>query len=111
MSSDYDFDTEIVDISEFFSHGDAGSAAAQTEDTTEQKSTFGEVDSPIKELKSIILSLDWEITDEIADDFVAEIDKLSEIWKADTTVTSFLQILRALGKYLRTHKGTTPPHK
>lgn len=106
MSSSETFDTEIVDISEFFSSKESSSGR---EDESENKSTFNAVDSPIKELKAIILSLDWEITDEIADNFISEVDRLQDVWKADKSVISFLQILRALGKYLRTHKADAHP--
>ncbi len=105
MSSNETFDTGIVDISEFFSGGDS----SFNEEESENKSTFNEVDSPIKELKAIILSLDWEITDDIADSFITEIDRLSDVWQSDKSVVSFLSILRALGKYLRTHKADAHP--
>ena len=105
MSSSETFDTGIVDISEFFSGGDS----SFNEEESEKKSTINEVDSPIKELKAIILSLDWEISDEIADSFITEVDRLSDVWQSDKSVVSFLSILRALGKYLRTHKADAHP--
>jgi hypothetical protein len=105
LGSNETFDTDIVDISEFFSSGSSGFR----DDEPDKKSTFNEIDSPIKELKAIILSLDWEITDEIADGFIAEVDRLSDVWKSDKSVLAFLHILRALGKYLRTHKADAHP--
>ena len=51
---DEDFDTDNVDLFEFTS----------------------EEESPLTQLKSIILSLDWEITDEILQDLIDEIERL-----------------------------------
>ncbi|MDY7030753.1 MAG: hypothetical protein SVY10_02455 [Thermodesulfobacteriota bacterium] len=70
-------------------------------DSQEQDSSLGVQDSPIKDLKVAVLSLDWEITDQIMDRFNNEIDRQKEIWKHDKTILMFLQLLGGVGQYIR----------
>jgi hypothetical protein len=61
--------------------------------------------SPLKDIKSIILSLEWEIDNGILDQFDAEINKLQALYEENYTILGFLSILRFLGRYIRV-KGT-----
>src|ERR1035437_2376694 len=61
--------------------------------------------SPLKDIKSIILSLEWEIDNGILDQFDAEINKLQALYEGIYTILGFLSILRFLGRYIRV-RGT-----
>ncbi|WP_373499517.1 hypothetical protein [Desulfococcus sp.] len=57
--------------------------------------------SPIKELKSIVLSLEWEITDQVMEKLEEEIRKLETLCQSDKVILAYLQLLGSLGKYIR----------
>lgn len=76
-----DFDTEDVDLFEFTS----------------------EEDSPLTQLKSIVLSLDWEITDNTLQNLADEIYRLKdeEMFQADKVSQVYLQGLSKIGQYIQ----------
>ena len=57
--------------------------------------------SPIKELKSIIMSLEWEISEPLMEKLEEEILKLEILSQNDKIILAFLQLLGSLGKYIR----------
>ena len=57
--------------------------------------------SPLKDIKSIIQSLEWEISKATLDQLDAEISKLQALNEGNSTILGFLQILRFLGRYIR----------
>jgi hypothetical protein len=57
--------------------------------------------SPLKDLKSTVLSIEWEVNDEIMERFDNEVNKLTDIFAENTIVLGFLKILRFLGRYIR----------
>jgi hypothetical protein len=63
----------------------------------------------IKELKSVILSLEWEITDQVMQKLGEEIAKLEIKYKNDKIVVAFLQLLGSLGKYIRKKRAEAHP--
>lgn len=65
--------------------------------------------SVINDLKSVILSLEWEITDEVMDKLDEEIHKLEASFKDDKYVVGFLQLLDSLGKYIQKKKAESHP--
>ncbi|MFH0730360.1 MAG: hypothetical protein V2B19_28965 [Pseudomonadota bacterium] len=65
---------------------------------------------PFRLLKSIILSIDWEITDDIMDRFVSQVTGLMETYKDDRFVLIFLHLLWELGKYIKKHQGQSHPN-
>jgi len=77
--ADESFDTDEVDLFEF----------------------TGDDESPLTRLKSIILSLDWEISDDILDELVQEVSSLRSIWEGDKVAQVYLQGLEKIGHYLR----------
>ena len=77
--ADESFDTDEVDLFEF----------------------TGDDESPLTRLKSIILSLDWEISDDILDELVQEVTSLRSIWEGDKVAQVYLQGLEKIGHYLR----------
>jgi len=64
---------------------------------------------PLDSLKSALLSLDWEISDEVTGKFVEQAENFLRRYKADKVLSVFLQILYALGKYIRRYKGKSHP--
>jgi len=75
---------------------------------------FSDDDSPsqtpapqasLEKLKSTVLSIDWEITDECLTDLVAETDILLETFQEDRPTNALLRMLKALANYIRKHKA------
>jgi hypothetical protein len=57
--------------------------------------------SPLKDLKSTVLSIEWEVTEQIMEKFDQEVNKLSDVFAQDKIILGFLKILRFLGRYIR----------
>jgi hypothetical protein len=66
-------------------------------------------DNPLGELKKTVLSIDWEITPETLDSFQDHIRLLKEAFQHDKIISMFLQILGALGQYVKTSRGNVHP--
>jgi len=88
LFADEAFDTDDVDLFEF----------------------TGEEDSPLTRLKSIILSLDWEITDEILQELADELAELQKVWEGDKVARVYLQGLDKIGRYLRSQGAYAHPN-
>jgi len=96
-----DFEVE-ADPKDLFGYSNEG--LDSLEDTGDPEGT------PLTELKSIVLSLDWEITDESMTRFVQEIEKLKKTYRDDKILVSFLGLLDSVGKYIKTHKAKAHPN-
>jgi hypothetical protein len=64
---------------------------------------------PLAELKNLILSIDWEITDDILEKFLQQLKDLKLTYKHDKIVLTFLQILASLGDYIKTNRAKSHP--
>ena len=64
---------------------------------------------PLAELKKIVLSIDWEITADAVDSFLAQIRLLKEVYQNDKIATMFLQILGSLGQYIKSNRSKAHP--
>jgi len=64
---------------------------------------------PLAELKNLILSIDWEITDEVLEKFIQQLKDLKLTYKHDKIVLTFLQILNSLGDYIKTNRARSHP--
>lgn len=64
---------------------------------------------PLAELKNLILSIDWEITDDVLEKFLQQIKDLKLTYKHDKIVLTFLQILNSLGNYIQTNRAKSHP--
>ena len=64
---------------------------------------------PLAELKNLILSIDWEITDDVLEKLLQQIEDLKLTYKHDKIVLTFLQILRSLGDYIKTNRAKSHP--
>ena len=67
------------------------------------------VESPLRELKAIVLSIDWEINDEVMTRFVDQIAILKSTFEGDKVVLVFLQLLNSIGEYIRVNLGRSHP--
>ncbi|MBF0301573.1 MAG: hypothetical protein HQK73_00905 [Desulfamplus sp.] len=63
----------------------------------------------ISELKSIILSLDWEITDELIQKLDKEVNRLQTYWQNSKIHLSFLQMFKSIGSYVMNKGSNTHP--
>ncbi len=66
-------------------------------------------ESPLIELNAIVLSLDWEITDENLDKLLHEIERLKTLYKESRLPYMFLQLHGSVGKYIASKKVDAHP--
>jgi hypothetical protein len=66
-------------------------------------------DSPISNLKALVFSIDWEITDETMVDFLTETKRLKQKYKDDQILTLFLKLHESIGKYIKAKKARAHP--
>ncbi|MFO7709519.1 MAG: hypothetical protein R6V84_15230 [Desulfobacterales bacterium] len=64
---------------------------------------------PLEELKKTILSIDWEITADALAGLQEQIRLLKEAFRRDKVVSMFLQILGALGQYIKSSRSHVHP--
>jgi hypothetical protein len=88
-------DDEIVDLKEIAAGETKGESVAD--------------DYPLAALKHLVLSIDWEITEEILADFLSQIDSLKATYKNEKIIFTFLQLLGSLGVYIKTNRGNAHP--
>ncbi|MDJ0721931.1 MAG: hypothetical protein QNJ04_09880 [Desulfobacterales bacterium] len=79
------------------------------EDAEEPAVQSGEADDPLDELKSLVMSIEWEITDDLMGRFVAQVETLKSRYKEDRILVMFLQLLGSLGLYVKSNKGNAHP--
>ncbi len=72
------------------------------------KSTHSQ-NSSFTELSAIILSIEWEITDQTMNSLISEINRLKKIHKDNKIIYSFLQLNGSVGKYIRSEKVNSHP--
>ncbi|MBF0241787.1 MAG: hypothetical protein HQK64_04825 [Desulfamplus sp.] len=63
----------------------------------------------IAEIKSVILSLEWEITDELIHKLDGEVQKLQSHWQNSKIHLSFLQMFKSIGSYLISKGASSHP--
>jgi hypothetical protein len=66
-------------------------------------------DYPLAELKNLVLSIDWEITEEALAGFLSQVDSLKATYKNQKIILTFLQLLGSLGVYIKTNRGNAHP--
>jgi hypothetical protein len=66
-------------------------------------------DSPLRQLRAVVLSVDWEISDETMNGLIEETERLKDVYEDDRTLVLFFQLLGAVGKYIKTHKAGAHP--
>jgi len=65
--------------------------------------------SPLMELDAIVLSLDWEITDENLEKLLNEIERLKSLYRDARLPYMFLQLHGSVGKYIASKKVDAHP--
>ncbi len=75
----------------------------------ERTARIPDEDSKLKDLKSVVLSLEWEISDQVMDRLGEEISKLEKLCEGDKIVVAFLQLLGSLGKYIQKKRAEAHP--
>lgn len=63
----------------------------------------------LRELKAVVLSVDWEINDETMSGLMDQIDVLKKVYQQDRICLLFLQLLGKLGIYIKTKKANAHP--
>jgi len=66
-------------------------------------------DYPLAELKNLVLSIDWEITEEALAGLLFEIESLKNTYKNEKIILMFFQLLASLGQYIKTNRGNAHP--
>ncbi len=66
-------------------------------------------DYPLAELKNLVLSIDWEITEEALADLLSEINNLKNTYQNEKIILMFLQLLTSLGQYIKINRGNAHP--
>lgn len=65
----------------------------------------GEEESPLSRLKTIMLSIEWEITDDVLIDFNDELMSAQQIWVDDPVKLVYIQALQKISKYIYQKKS------
>jgi len=73
------------------------------------KEHVGLGEHPLKSLKAVLLSIDWEITDSTMDSLLNEIKAVEYVYSEDKIILTFLQLLGSIGRYIRANKGNAHP--
>ena len=76
-----------------------------------QISTFKHFEKPsLANLKSTIMSLEWEVNDDNLDDLIQEIRKLQKAYVKNDQLQKLFRLLFHLGRYIKIHKSDTHPY-
>jgi len=70
----------------------------------------GDEETTISRLKTLVLSIDWEITDEVLLQFNEEILDLKDVWAGEKIQMVYLQALEKIGKYIYRDKADSHPN-
>jgi hypothetical protein len=82
----------------------------ENDSVTNSPPTKGQAKDPLDELKSLVMSIEWEITDEVMGRFLTQVDSLKTRFEEDRILVMFLQLLGSLGLYVKTNKGKAHPN-
>jgi len=80
------------------SRSEKAGASAKSEEAT-----------PIDNLKALVFSIDWEITDKTMKEFLQEVKRLKTRYKDDRVYLLFLKLHESLGKYIKAKKARAHP--
>lgn len=84
----------------------------EEEDTVEEGTETEHVDdqaAPLRELKSVILSIEWEISDEVMHRLLEEVTRLKNSYNGDRIMAPFFKMLDSLGRYIKKYKAKANP--
>lgn len=66
-------------------------------------------DNPLRELRGAILSIEWEISDDVMDRFLDEVASLRNSYDRNRVVILLLKMLDSLGRYIKKYKASANP--
>ena len=73
--------------------------------------TFKHFEQPsLANLKSTIMSLEWEVTDNNLNDLIHEIKRLQKAYDKEDQLQKLFRLLFHLGRYIKIHKSVTHPY-
>jgi len=98
-SSDVEVAPDVESVTDF----DDVSSDIEDAPTLEEDNDALE-ESPLKDLKSVVLSIDWEISDELMSRFLEQVNSLMGIYQGDRIIQMFLNLLNSVGKYIKAKK-------
>jgi hypothetical protein len=76
-----------------------------------QISTFKHFEKPsLANLKSTIMSLEWEVTNNNLNDLIQEIRRLQKAYDKEDQLQKLFQLLFYLGRHIKIHKSVTHPY-
>jgi hypothetical protein len=82
----------------------------EDEEPTESIDRLGGVgDHPLKALKAVLLSVEWEITDSSLESLINELKTLEDFYKDDKLILAFLRLLNSIARYIKARKGKSHP--
>lgn len=95
----------------------AGEGERPTDNLFEEKDSSIELvplgeelsDTSLRELKALLLSIDWEIGDETMVSLITEIDHLKGVLKDDRILVLFFRLLGSVAKYIQSQKANAHP--
>ena len=79
------------------------------ESPDETEALLSQKDSPLRELESIILSIDWEIDEHNMNRLIEQVEKLKLIYKDDKTTGLFLKLLGSIARYIKKNMANAHP--
>lgn len=85
--------------------GASGGSSASSDNRASGDSQF----LPFTDLKAIILSIEWEISDETMSRLIDETARLQDIHEGHPVLLSFLKLLGSVGRYINNKKANAHP--
>jgi len=80
------------------------------EETVEPAQSLGGFgDHPLKALKAVLLSVEWEINDNSMEGLIDELKSLEGFYQGDKVILGFLRLLRPIARYIKVRKGKSHP--
>jgi hypothetical protein len=64
----------------------------------------------LNELKKIVLNLEWEIKDDLIEEYIEQINQLNGIFKNNKHLILLLKLQHLIGNLIRTRKSDTPDY-
>ncbi len=65
--------------------------------------------TPLTRLKELILSIDWEISNDVLSEFTRELNRLKGIWAGEKVNLIYVQAMEKLARYVYVEKGDAHP--
>ena len=98
-------DDDVADKRKQTDPGKSRSKGAARPSSSQTKKQEQQPDNPkLKKLKEVVLSLEWEISDDVMSRFLDELETLKTVYETDRPVFVSLQLLGSVGKIIQKDK-------